>query len=262
MLLTIDVGNTQIYVGVFDGDDIKASFRRASSGAVTSDELGVFILQALHANAIAARDIKDIAISSVVPALTRSIVNCAVKYFNVKPFVAGPGVKTSVKVPKGHVNGLGADRVCDIEAAMALQPGKNLIIMDFGTANTFCAVSKTGVYLGGAIAAGIGMSMNALANGAALLSNVEIKNPGRAAGMTTAAQLQAGLFYSGLGAAKEICARLARECFKGQKYISVGTGGFGRLYESEGIFDVYAPDLVLTGLKALAAKNAKGKKRR
>ena len=255
MLLTIDVGNTQIYTGVFDGDRLKASFRRISSGAVTADELGVFILAALKANGIEPKEIKNIAIASVVPALTRSIAHCAQKYFNAEPFIVKSGVKTSLILPGYGTGELGADRVADIEGALHLYPGKNLIIIDFGTANTFCAVSDKGEYKGGAISAGIALSMNALANGAALLSNVEIKNPGYCAGMDTQTQLQAGIFYAGLGAIKEIRARLAAECFKNAPHFVVGTGGLGRLYENEGIFDAYAPDLVLTGLKILAEKN-------
>ncbi len=159
---------------------------------------------------------------------------------------------------KGDARYLGADRIANIVAARALYPGKNLIVVDFGTANTFCAISANGRYEGGAISAGIGMSMNALANGTALLSNVEIKNPGSAAGLTTETQLQAGLFYTGLASIREICARLQKECFTqaaGDKAVIVGTGGLGRLYENEGVFDYYQPDLILHGLKLLAGMN-------
>ena len=246
MLLAIDVGNTQIYMGVFDGDKIKSTFRCA---------LADDIIESFKANNIAPRGIKEIAIASVVPALTPGIEQRAEKYFGVKPFVVKSGVKTSLILPGYGTGELGADRVADIEGALHLYPGKNLIVMDFGTANTFCAVSGNGEYKGGAISAGIAMSMNALANGAALLSKVEIKNPGYAAGMDTTTQLQAGIFYAGLGAAKEIRARLAAECFKNAPYFTVGTGGLGRLYEHEGIFDIYTPDLVLTGLRILAEKN-------
>lgn len=255
MLLTIDVGNTQIYVGVFEGNEIKARFRRTSSGVVTADELGVFIKQALRENGIAPEKIRNIAISSVVPAITRSTAHCAQKYFDINPFVIAPGIKTSLDF-KGKGSGeLGADRIADIEGAMHFFPQKNLLIVDFGTANTFCAISKLGEYKGGAISAGIAMSMNALASGTALLSNVEIKDPGYAAGMDTVTQLQAGLFYTGLASIKEICTRLKNECFKDEPYVTIGTGGIARLYENEGVFDVYLPDLVLQGLKVLAEKN-------
>lgn len=255
MLLTIDVGNTQIYTGVFEGDKVKASFRRTSAGAVTSDELGVFIRQALKENGISPEGIKEIAIASVVPDLTRSIVNCAIKYFKIEPFVVSADAKMSVNIGGRAVNGLGADRIADIEGALHLYPGRDLMVVDFGTANTFCAVSRQGGYLGGAISAGVGMSMSALASGTALLSNVEIKNPGKAAGMDTTSQLQAGLFYTGLGSVKEICGRLRQECFKGGPVFTIGTGGLGRLYEKEGVFDAYVPDLVLIGLRVLNQKN-------
>jgi type III pantothenate kinase len=190
-----------------------------------------------------------------VPDLTRSIANCARKYFNIEPFIVNASIKKTLLLPSYGNSELGADRIADIEGALHLYPKKDLIIADFGTANTFCAVSKNGEYKGGAISAGIIMSMNALANGAALLSNVEIKNPGCAAGMDTATQLQAGLFYAGLGSIKEICGRLAKECFNGQEHFIIGTGGLGRLYENEKVFDVYQPDLVLRGLKVLYEKN-------
>lgn len=254
MLLVIDVGNTQIYVGVFDGDVIKARFRRTTNTQVTSDELGVFIKQALRENQVNPEQIKNIAISSVVPALTRSIVHCAQKYFNIEPFVIRTGIKTSICFDGPGFGELGADRVADIEGALATYPDKDLLIMDFGTANTFCAISKKGEYLGGAIAAGVGMSMAALASGTALLSNVEIKKPQCCAGLNTTTQLQAGLFYTALGSIKEIGGRLAKECFKGD-YLTIGTGGLGRIFEKEAVFDYYEPDLVLIGLKVLEAKN-------
>jgi type III pantothenate kinase len=257
MLLTIDVGNTQIYAGVFDGDKIKASFRRTSSGAVTSDELGVFLLQVLRANAIKPRAIAEIAIASVVPDLTRSIANCARKYFCLEPFIVGQETKSGLFIKGGAYNGLGADRIAGIEGAIHLYPRRNLIVVDFGTANTFDAVHKSGEYRGGAISAGVGMSMSALASGTALLSNVEIKNPGHSAGMNTTTQLQSGLFYTGLGSMKEICTRLGKECFRREDYIIIGTGGLGRLYEHENVFKAYVPDLVLIGLRELMRKNTK-----
>ncbi len=256
MLIAIDVGNTQIYIGVFEGDKIKASFRRTSAAAITADELGVFIKQALRENGIDPTKINAIAISSVVPVITRSIVHCALKYFNIKPFVVNSTVKMGLNLAGiPGASEMGADRIADIEGALHLYPAKNVMVVDFGSANTFCAVSKDGKYLGGAISAGIGMSMNALANGTALLSNVEIKNPGKAAGMDTVTQLQAGLFYTGLASIKEICGRLKQEVFPKDDVVIIGTGGLGRLYEDQGVFDAYIPDLVLIGLRILAEKN-------
>jgi type III pantothenate kinase len=200
--------------------------------------------------------VAEIAIASVVPDLTRSIANCARKYFCLEPFIVRPESKSSLFIKGNVYNGLGADRIADIEGALFLYPRKNLIVVDLGTANTFDAVHKSGEYRGGAISAGVGMSMSALAGGTALLSTVDIKNPGHAAGMNTTVQLQAGLFYTGLGSIKEICRRLGKECFPGEDYIIIGTGGLGRLYEHEKVFKAYAPDLVLTGLRELMRKNS------
>lgn len=255
MLLTIDVGNTQIYVGVLDGFKVVARFRHTSKGVLTSDELGVFLIAALEANKVNIKKIKNIAISSVVPDITRSIIHCAKKYFCLEPFVVNEDIKTKVYFADHIHRGLGADRICDIEGASHLFPNKNLIVIDFGTAITFNAVASDGQYLGGAICAGTMLSMNALASGAALLPTIEVKKPTTCAGLTTITQIQAGLFYGAIGTVKEIVSKLKKECFENKKFIIVGTGGVGRLFENENIFDVYNPDLVLIGLKVLEGKN-------
>ncbi len=255
MLLTIDVGNTQIYCGVLKNNKVKTRFRHTSNGAVTADELGVFLLNALTANGIKAKEIKQVAISSVVPAITRSIIHSIKKYFSLNPFVIDEKIKTKIYFDNGTLNGLGADRIADIEGAFYLHPKTNLIIIDFGTAITFDAVAKDGKYLGGAISAGPMLSMKALAGGTALLSTVEIKKPKNAAGLTTETQIQTGLVLGTIGLVKEIITRLEQECFKKEKFMIIGTGGLGRLFENENIFDSYEPDLILFGLSSLIKAN-------
>lgn len=254
MLLTIDVGNTQIYCGVLKNNKVKARFRHTSNGAVTADELGVFLLNALNANGIKIKEIKQVAISSVVPEITRSIIHSIKKYFNLNPFVIDQNIKTKIYFD-GTLNGLGADRIADIEGAFYLHPKNNLLIIDFGTAITFDAVAKDGKYLGGAISAGPMLSMRALAGGTALLSTVEIKKPKHAAGLTTETQIQSGLVLGTIGLVKEIVDRLKQECFKKEKFLIIGTGGLGRLFEKENIFDLYEPDLILFGLANLIKAN-------
>lgn len=254
MLLTIDVGNTQIYFGILKNKKVTASFRRTSSGAVSADELGVFLLNALTANGIDFKKIKRVAISSVVPEITRSIIHSVKKYFNLNPFVIDKDTKTKLYF-KGGLENLGADRIADIEGAFYLEHNKNLIIIDFGTAITFDAVSKKGEYLGGVICAGPMLSMKALAGGTALLSTVELKKPKQTAGLTTETQIQSGLVLGTIGLVKEICTRLKQECFKKENAVIIGTGGLGRLFENENIFDFYEPNLILLGLSVLSEKN-------
>jgi len=257
MILVLDVGNTQIYGGVFDKEKIKLRFRKKSKDALTSDELGIFLKQVLRENDIAPAKIKKIAVSSVVPDVNHTISNCCAKYFNIEPFFIGPGVKTGLHF-KGRdilAYGLGADRVADAIAAIHKYPGENLIVIDFGTANTYDAVSKDCEYKGGAIQIGLGTSLNALTQNAALLSKVEILKPSAAGGLTTETQMQAGMYYGNLGAVKEFVARLKKECFNGAKTKVVLTGGLGRLYENEDIIDAYEPDLVLNGIKLALEKN-------
>lgn len=255
MLLTIDVGNTQIYCGVLKSKKVVARFRHTSNGAVTADELGVFLLNALKANGVKIKEIKQVAISSVVPVVTRSIIHSIKKYFCIEPFVIDQNTKTKIFFQGGSLNGLGADRIADIEGAFALHNNNNFLIIDFGTAITFDAVAKNGEYLGGAICAGPKLSMQALAEGTALLSAVELKKPKSAAGLTTETQIQAGLVLGTIGLVKELVSRLKKECFAKEKVLIIGTGGLGRLFEKENIFDFYEPDLILFGLASLIRKN-------
>ena len=255
MLLTIDVGNTQIYCGVLKNTKVIARFRHTSNNIVTADELGVFLLNALTANKIKIKEIKQVAISSVVPAITRSIIHSVKKYFNLEPFVIDDNTKTELFCKKCSIHYLGADRLADIEGAFALHNKNNFLIVDFGTAITFDAVTKKGEYLGGAICAGPMLSMQALANGTALLSTVELKKPKHTAELTTETQIQAGLVIGTIGLVKEIIERLKKECFGKEKVLIIGTGGLGRLFEKENIFDYYEPDLILFGLKALIKRN-------
>lgn len=256
MILTLDVGNTNIFAGVYDGSEIILRFRKTTKDIFTSDELGIFLKQVLKENKLDPDKIKHIATASVVPSLNYTITNCCIKYFGIEPFFIAPGVKTGLNFRGHDSDKLGADRVANIIGAMHLYPGQNLIVIDFGTANTYCAVSKNKEYKGGAIQAGLATSLNALAQNTAQLFNVEIKNPGSAAGMTTVTQLQAGLYYGNLGAVKEFVSRYKTECFPAEEVKVVATGGMARMYEGEQIIDAYHPDLVLLGIK-LALENNK-----
>src|SRR5436190_521773 len=162
MLLTLDVGNTQIYCGVYDGDELKTSFRRTSSVRASSDEFGVFFRGALRENGVAPEEIEMAAICSVAPDAVHSLRNCFRKYFHVEPFLLQPGVKTGLKIRYRNALEVGADKIANAIGAVHRFPGRNLVIVDFGTATTLCAVTKDKDYLGGIITPGIAISMAAL----------------------------------------------------------------------------------------------------
>ncbi|WP_428897216.1 type III pantothenate kinase [Parelusimicrobium proximum] len=257
MILALDVGNTQIFGGVYDGDEIKASFRKTSKDAITSDELGVFLIDVLRANSVKHADIKEIGISSVVPDINRTIANCCKKYFNIDPFFISADINSGMHAYGKDVTalGLGADRIATGVAAMDIFKDENLIVIDFGTANTFDVISKTGEYKGGAIQIGIGTALKGLVQNTAQLSKVEILDPKAAAGLTTETQLQAGLYYGNLGAIKEFVNRYREECYAGESFKVIATGGMARMFEDEEVIDLYEPDLVLRGIKILMSKN-------
>ncbi|NLO90715.1 MAG: type III pantothenate kinase [Elusimicrobia bacterium] len=258
MLLALDVGNSNIFGGVFQDGKLKLKFRKSSLGEAVSDELGIFLKAVLRENGVEPGDISGIAICSVVPKLSYPLRSACVKYFGREPFLLQPGVKTGLNIKYKNPSEVGADRIANAVGAAALYPGRNMVLVDFGTAITFCAVSKNRDYLGGAIVPGLKIAMEALASRAALLRTVELVRPAETTGRTTVQSIQSGLYYSSLGAVKEIYAGLCRECFGGEKALLAGTGGFSRLFAEEGLFDVLLPDLVLDGLRLVYEMNAAG----
>jgi len=247
MILALDVGNTQIYGGVFEGERMKLSFRRNSKQGSSSDEVGIFLRMVLKENGIDPARIKQIVLCSVVPDVIYSLKGACVKYFNINPFVLQAGVKTGLKIKYRNPLEVGADRIANSIAATQLYPGKNLIIVDLGTATTFCAITKDKEYLGGSIIAGLKLSMESLEAKTAKLPSVEIVSMTEALGRSTIESLQSGLYYGHLGSIREIIHHLQEECFAGEKPFVLGTGGFSSLFEKEKIFDVIIPDLVLKG---------------
>ncbi|MDE1976564.1 MAG: type III pantothenate kinase [Elusimicrobia bacterium] len=248
MLLALDIGNTQIFGGVFAGNKIKFTFRKSSKAPATADELGVFLKSILRENGADPAAVTGIAICCVVPDLIYAVRHCALKYFKMAPFLLEPGVKTGLNVKYKNPAEVGADRIADAVAAVNLYPGKNAVIADFGTATTFSAVTKDRDYLGGAILAGVRTSLEALSEKTAKLFLVEIAKPPELVGRTTAASLQSGLYYGNLAIVKEFSRAIQADYFGGKKAVLIGTGGLSRLFAQEKIFDVIAPDLVLQGL--------------
>ena len=251
MILSLDVGNTQIYGGVFDTSSGKEkmliSFRRNSKQGSSSDEVGVFLRMVIRENGIDPTLIKQIVLCSVVPEVIYSLRGACQKYFNITPFILQAGVKTGLRIRYRNPLEVGADRIANSIAATHLYPQKNLILVDLGTATTFCAITKERDYLGGSIIAGLKLSMEALEAKTAKLPSVEIVAKNEVLGLSTIESLQSGLYYGHLGAMREIITHVTAECFAGEKPFVIGTGGFSSLFEKEKIFDQIIPDLVLKG---------------
>lgn len=248
MILCLDVGNTQIYAGLFDKDKMLTSFRKNSKSGASSDETGIFLRAAIRENGFDPMKVRQIAICSVVPEVIYSLRGACMKYFNINPFILQAGVKTGLKVKYRNPLEVGADRIANSIAATHIYPGRNLILVDLGTATTFCAVTKDKDYMGGSIIAGLRLGMEALESKTAKLPSVEITAMHEALGRSTVESIQSGLYYSHLGAMKELSERLTKECFEGEKPLVIGTGGFAYLFEKEKIFDEIVPDLVLKGM--------------
>ena len=248
MILCLDVGNTQIHGGVFDGDKLKMQFRRTSEFRASSDELGMFLRGVLRENEMDPDAIKQVAMCSVVPDAIYSLKNACIKYFDKTPFVLQAGVKTGLKIKYRNPLEVGADRIANAIAATELYPNENLLIVDFGTATTFCAINNEREYLGGVILAGLRISMEALEGRTAKLPSVEITSLKETLGRSTVESIQSGLYFGNIGMVKEIKTRLVQECFAGAKTRVIATGGFSSLFEKANLFDQIVPDLVLKGL--------------
>lgn len=255
MILCLDVGNTHIYAGLFDNTEIKLRFRYPSDQTCTSDVLGIFFREVLNTNGYDYQKVSSICLSSVVPALGYTIVAACKKYFGIDPIEIKPGVKTGIKLDIKNPLEVGADRIANAVAATAAFPNKNLLILDFGTATTVCAISKNSAFLGGAILPGFKLSMESLASKASKLSAVNIIKIQKALGKCTETNIQSGLYYGQLGAVKEIMKNITQEIFDEDKPVIIATGGYASLFEDENIFDIYMPDLVLEGLRLILDKN-------
>jgi type III pantothenate kinase len=252
MLLCLDVGNTQIFGGVFDGDDLKIAFRRTSNVRASSDEFGMFFRAVLRENGIQPENVERAAICSVVPDAVHSLRNSFRKYFRLEPFVLQPGARTGLKVRYRNPFEVGADKIANAVGALALFPGRNLLILDFGTATTLCAVNKAKEYLGGVITPGVHTSMAALESNTARLPVVEIVKPADILGRTTVESIQSGLYYGTLAAVRWLVTTVSERHFPGDPPAVLGTGGYGRLFEAEGLFDRFVPELALIGLRRAA----------
>lgn len=247
MILTIDVGNTNITCGVFSGDEIVANFRITTKMARTSDEYGMVLGNLLEQNNIKVSDIKDVIVCSVVPNVMHSLQGGLIKYFHITPIVVEAGIKTGIRIVTTNPQQIGADRIADAVGAYEIYGGPVLVI-DFGTATTYDYIDEKGAFLGGITAPGIRISAKALWEDAAKLPEIEIKKPANILGKDTITSMQAGLVYGQVGQTEYIISKVKEEV--GLSNVkTVVTGGLGRIIANEtSTIDVYDPNLTLKGI--------------
>ena len=255
MILTLDVGNSQIFGGVFEKGELTLRFRKSSKPHTSSDELGLFLRSVLRENGGDPTRIREIALSSVVPEMIYSLRSCCRKYFGIDPFVLQAGAKTGLNIRYRNPLEVGPDRIANAIGAVHLYPGQNLIIIDFGTATTFNAVSRGRDYLGGMILPGLRIAMEALEKNTARLPTVEIVPPPQLVGRSTVEAIQSGLYFGNRAMIRELSREIREHAFRSEPAMVIGTGGFSRLFEQDGVFDVLLPDLVLVGLAQALSLN-------
>lgn len=253
MIMTIDVGNTNITVGVFQGDEVMASFRITTKMPRTSDEYGMLLLTLLEQNDIKWEAVDDAIIASVVPNVMHSLEGAVVKYLQIRPIVIEPGTKTGIRVVTANPQQIGADRIVDAAAAYELYGGP-VLVLDFGTATTYDLVDKDGAFLSGVTAPGIRISAKALWEDAAKLPEIEIRKPESILAKETISSMQAGLVYGQIGQTEYIVSHMIEEANLGEIKV-VATGGLGRIIANETkCIDVYDPNLTLKGMNLIYKK--------
>lgn len=253
MLLALDLGNTNIVIGVFQGETLTQHWNIQSGRDKTCDEYAVTLLQLFALSGVAGEEIRDVIISSVVPPLTPVFQELSQNQFNIKPLVVGPGLKTGMPILYENPLEVGADRIVSSVAAFSKYGGP-AIVVDFGTATTFDAISAEGEYLGGAIAPGIQIAAEALSMKTAKLPRIEIKIPKKAIGRTTVSSMQSGLYFGYIGLVTNIINKFKNELGSQAKVIA--TGGFAALiFEKIDQIDIYERHLVLEGLRIIHERN-------
>jgi type III pantothenate kinase len=253
MLLVMDVGNTHIVLGLFQGDELLHHWRIQTDRNATEDEYAMLLKSLFEHVGIRMEEIDGVSISSVVPPLKRVLHLLVRKYFGLQPLVIGPGVKTGLNIQYENPREVGADRIVNAVAAIETY-GPPLIIVDFGTATTFCFINEQGHYVGGAIVPGVHVSAEALHQRAAQLIRVEVVKPESVVGRNTVKAIQSGLFYGYVGVVDGIVNRMKRLLTK--RPTVVATGGLAEMISKEAeTIDVYDPLLTLRGLKIIYERN-------
>ncbi len=254
--MAIDVGNTNITLGVFDGEKLLITLRITTKLPRTSDEYGILLKHLVRENDIDPEKVTDVIISSVVPGVMHSFTSGVIKYLKVKPLIIEPVVKTGIKMASDNPGQIGSDRVVDIVGAYEIYGGP-VMVLDFGTATTYDYVDKDGVFAYGVTAPGIRISADALWKEAAKLPDIEIKKPKSILAKETISSMQAGLVFGQIGQTEYIINKMKHEI--GDPNIKVvATGGLGAMIAAEtDAIDIYDPELTLQGMRIIYNKQKK-----
>ena len=256
MLLVIDVGNTNITLGVFKEDELLGTFRMTMKQPRTSDEYGITLKELVERQGILSTDISAVIIASVVPDIMHSLGSSIIKYFGIKPIVVSAGIKTGIRIVTENPRQVGSDRIVDAVAAYTLHGGP-VIVLDFGTATTYDVVGIDGTFEAGVTAPGIRTSAQALWGGAAMLPAIEIKKPDSIMAKETISSMQAGLVFGQIGQTEYIVNRIKEESGYMDAKV-VATGGLGKIIAAEtDVIDIYDSQLTLKGLRIIYEKNRK-----
>lgn len=255
MILTMDIGNTNIKIGVFDNDEMKTSWRVSTAASKTADEYGMVIYDLLRQQGVHFKDIDGVVMSSVAPALNYTIEHMCNYYLGYRPFIVDSTTDTGIRIKYDHVGELGSDRIVGAAAAYHFY-GAPVIVVDFGSATTFNLVTGEGVYIGGAIAPGIKTATESLVTTAAKLPRIELTAPKNIVGTSTRSCMQSGIIYGYAGLVKYMVDKYsALPQMHGAKVIA--TGGLSELVENiePGLIDVTDRALALKGLKFIYDRN-------
>lgn len=257
MILVLDVGNTNIVLGVYKNKELIANWRLSTDPIRTADEYGIQVTQLFLQSKLDPSDVEGVIISSVVPNIMYSLEHMIIKYFEITPIVVGPGVKTGINIRYDNPKEVGADRIVNAVAAHEIYK-KSVIIIDFGTATTFCAITARGDYLGGTICPGINISSEALFQKAAKLPRIELIKPAGVICKNTVSSMQAGIVYGYIGQVDYIVDKMKKEMMQlgeDEPYV-IATGGLAKLINEESKFiNVIDPTLTLKGLRIIYEKN-------
>ncbi|MBM2826598.1 MAG: Type pantothenate kinase [Dehalococcoidia bacterium] len=253
MLLAIDIGNTNVTLGVFQGETLRSTWRLSTDVRRMPDEYAVSILNLIPRAGLELAEITEAAMCSSVPPLMSTFEELCLRYFNLRPLIVGAGVKTGVKVLYDNPREVGPDRIADAAAAFHLYGGP-VIVVDCGSATVFDAISKEGDYLGGAIAPGINMAAEALFERTARLPRIELVRPKQAIGRNTVASMQSGIILGYVGLIEGVVQRFKEELGEGVKVVA--TGGFGEIIARETpVIDLVNTNLTLIGLRMIYELN-------